>query len=289
MSPIIQAYWQRWTFPYTQTSALSPPRSNTTIHTPSSLTYPPANKHLDSPWTIVIHSQNPSNEWSTPRTDECPSLYHTVDNNHLPVMIHTTARQPNTPHPQMGFLQWTQSAPISDYCIVYAWTRDICEMAVSGAQEYNLFVDIAIEKITLENVATTFTSISSITTLDYSIAPSVIKLVILLNNASTDGSHSDPSHLLDPSYLPSYATMSSLGSFKLRILGGGVILRFSLLLDHISSHVTCLFLIVLLPWLNFIMMTQFHYDTVFFLTHPWLIFSHDSFLLWLTFPSDSFS
>ena len=75
----------------------------------------------DNP-TVTILSRPPSIEQESHVDDEAPSSYHTADNSRSPVLIHPTVRRPYTPHPLMGILRRTQSAPITDYCTICART-----------------------------------------------------------------------------------------------------------------------------------------------------------------------
>ena len=88
----------------------------------STLTYPISSERLDSPRTVTILSQPPSTEQESHGDDETPSSYHTADSSQLPVLIHPTVRRPDTPHPHVGILRQTQSAPVTDYCTICART-----------------------------------------------------------------------------------------------------------------------------------------------------------------------
>ena len=85
---------------------------------------PPAasSERLNSPQTVTILSRPPSTEQESHGDDETPSSYHTADNSQLPVLIHPTVRRPDTPHPLVGILCRTQSAPVTDYCTICART-----------------------------------------------------------------------------------------------------------------------------------------------------------------------
>ena len=51
-----------------------------------------------------------------------PCLPTTLNSSQLPVLVHPTMRRPDTPHPYVGILHQTQSAPVTDYCTICAWT-----------------------------------------------------------------------------------------------------------------------------------------------------------------------
>ena len=284
--PVARAY-RRWrAHPYAQPNVPLPSGPTTTSHTPSTPTYPTSNEHLDSPWTVTILSWPPSAEQESHGDNESPSSYHTVDSSQLPVLIHPTVRRPDTPHPYVGILRRTQSAPVTDYCTICAQTGHslvgciqrgpiicsyCCEVGHTRGICNNLQMDIVSYNPRLQYCAICEQS-------GHNPEWCFNRLFAQWSIAYANYPHSSEIPLMS----------SKLYARQVwnpwRLLGGNVTIS-PLLLNrsHVSSHDP------LASELYYKAKTHFHYDSFSFLTHLlfWFTimtyFYSDSFYFWLIF------